>query len=493
MDIRALVRSHIAWNLVFATVWLYATGGTGSLFSFLYLLVIIESSALAGLKGTLVVTAASSLLYWLPVHLEWCGVLSPFHGSLREGMLAKNRYPLSLLVFTLSAMFLTALLASYSSEKIKRTGTILEATAKGIQDLKAIHEHIVRCIHSGLTTVSLDNRITSFNHAAERITGYKAYHMLGRPVEDIFGPFPQESYSSHEESGSTPLRWEQTFKNAEGKELPLGFSKAALRDHHGTELGHVFVFQDLTAYKQMEEELKRADRMAAIGELATGLAHEIRNPLASLYGSVEILNRELSLRETHKRLMDIILNESERLNELITDFLQFASPSMASKDSIPLKLLVEETLMLIQNGSQWRKDCHVVIDIPQGLCAYGNRKQLEQVLWNLLLNALDAMPHGGEILVSAREKKKRSPRCTSRNSEKAPMVEWSISDTGVGIPNEQVNKIFDPFFTTKEQGSGLGLAVVFRIIEKHGGTIRVKSTPGGGTTFLILLPLGKPV
>ena len=405
---------------------------------------------------------------------------------------ARDNYTITL-ILALSLVCFTVLVNSYSRQQITQTGRILEETGKDVQTLQAIHEHIVRCIHSGVVTISPDNHITSFNQAAERITGYAAEEILGSTVDEIFGHLPMDSLRHGTETTNTPLRWEQAFRRKEGREVPLGFSGALLRDHEGNGLGHVFVFQDLTAYKQMEEELKRADRMAAIGELAAGLAHEIRNPLASLYGSVEILKRDLPLEGTKKRLMEIVLHESERLNELIAGFLQFANPFVTAKESVPLRALVEHTLTLIQNCSEWKTTITVATDIPQHVCIHGSRSQIEQILWNLLLNALQALPQGGEIQISAREKKTHSARSGSRGPIKPRLIEWVISDTGVGIPREHLKKIFDPFFTTKEHGSGLGLAVVYRIVEKHGGSIRVESTPGKGTTFAMVFPQTDPL
>lgn len=493
----ALVAFHILSDLALATGWLYATGGAGSLFSFLYLVVVIEASVLLDPKGTMFATVVAGALYWLMAHLEFTRVFVPIQGSIHEGLLPSDHYPVSLVLFTLAAMFLTAGLSSYSKEKIKRARRILAQTAEGMEDLKAIHEHIVRCIHSGLVTADRYGRITSFNRAAERITGLGNSEVVGRSIHEVFRfDNPQEADGPEEgvrTQAHAPFRWESSFEDRQGRKMILGFSSSPLLDHRGRPLGRVYVFQDLTAYKQMEEELKRADRMAAIGELAAGLAHEIRNPLASLYGSVEILKSELDLRDTHRRLMEIVVSESERLNGLIGEFLQFANPTTVAKEPISLRELVEETLLLFRNSSQWREDFSVVVDIPPELTLYGNRSQMGQVLWNLLLNAVQAMPEGGRIHIQGRQiRASLGPDEGSAPARKAEIsaVEWTVSDTGVGIPKEDVGKIFDPFFTTKPEGSGLGLAVVYRIVEKHGGKISVESEVGRGTTFRILVPTG---
>ena len=259
----------------------------------------------------------------------------------------------------------------------------------------------------------------------------------------------------------------------------LGCSGAVLQDHKGDPFGHLIVFQDLTYYKQMEEALRRKEKLAAIGEMAAGLAHEIRNPLASLYGSIQLLQAEISLEGTQERLMGIVLKESERLDALITDFLLFAFPHVGETESIPLRELVEETLEVFKKGPHFHEGFNVDVRMDPTVRIDGNRRQIQQILWNLLLNAAQSMSEGGEIRVEAEQTRSRAG---------VPSVSWRVKDTGRGIAAENLTRIFDPFYTSRQGGTGLGLAIVHRIVENHGGRIHVRSDLGKGTVFEIELP-----
>ena len=278
--------------------------------------------------------------------------------------------------------------------------------------------------------------------------------------------------------------------------VSLVFPSSPLNDEKGEEIGHIVIFQDLTRLKEMEDELRRADRLKALGGLAAGMAHEIRNPLASISGSIQVLSDDLELSHDDKHLMDIILRETERLNALVTDFLVFAKPA-TKKEKIDLEEIIEETLKLVETKSDMQgvSTCR---KFHERTTIYADPKQVKQVFLNFFLNSLEAMVNGGELSVGINNdttdynQKQDDVACgtmkeVSSNEDAYAVV--TISDTGIGIDEEDIDKIFDPFFTTREQGTGLGLAVVYRIIESHGGFVDVKSVKGKGTTFLIFLPI----
>ena len=264
----------------------------------------------------------------------------------------------------------------------------------------------------------------------------------------------------------------------------LGFSLSALKDSSDQEIGSILIFQDLTKLREMEEDLKRADRLAAIGKMAAGIAHEIRNPLASISGSIEILKDELGNAGPNKQLMGIILREVGRLNSLIEDFLLFARPISPGKEKIHLNPLVKEILKMFANSPDFNPQIRLETRYRDDLFIQGDPHQIRQVFWNLFINAAQAMPKGGELLVEL-----------SKNSSSLPFSkgqangEISISDTGVGIEENEIGKIFDPFFTTKERGTGLGLSIVHSILESYGGKIKVQSQKGIGSVFSVYLPL----
>jgi len=473
---------QVGWDLLFAVAWIYCTGGSGSLFVFLYLFVIMEATALLGTRGSVLTALLCGFFYWAELHLEIHGNLWPMAAPIAASIASHpGTYPVGLLVFILASMLSTAWLTTTLRQRVSQAGVMLREQSAGLRNLMNLNDAIVRCIRSGLVTLDMEGRITSFNEAASSITGFGAGEVLGEKLERVLGVVPPDALASDGDRGSLPVRWEQLFQRRDGRILTLGLSASVLQDHMGNPFGHLLIFQDLTSYKQMEEELRRAEKLAAIGELAAGLAHEIRNPLASLYGSIQLLQGELELGESNRRLMQIILQESERLNELIGDFLLFASPRPGSKEEFCLLPLVEETLALLEKHPSFREGIRVSLRIDRSLKLVASRKQMQQIFWNLLLNAVQALPDGkGEIRVEAEAK--------ARRDDPAGWVTIRIRDTGRGIQPENLDKIFDPFFTTREEGTGLGLSVVYRIVESHGGRIRVSSDPGAETVFQIDLP-----
>ena len=299
--------------------------------------------------------------------------------------------------------------------------------------------------------------------------------MTARLAEVIpaFGPFLESLFG--------PFQDEIEYTNREGKTFIFGFKSVPIPNKDGTTVGAIIDFQDLTLVKKMKAELERADRLAAIGELSARIAHEIRNPLASISGSVQLIAGGKSIDPQDKVLLNIVLRETERLNTLIKDFLNYARPTPPVKTKIRLSWLLGEIKTLLEadprfSGISFHEEC------PEGLNLFVDGDQFRQVLWNLFVNAAEAM--GGEGTITF--------RAVVSGGGVKPLagnpVLLSVADTGVGIAEEELGQLFEPFHTTKPGGSGLGLAMVYRIIETHGGHIRVSSTKGQGTEFTISLP-----
>ncbi len=476
-----LVKLQVVWDLAFTTMWIFWTGGTGSLFLFLYLFIIIEACILLDLFNSAMIAFLCGLSYWAELHLEFHQALFPKATLIAAPVITSpSEYPVSNLIFILAAMLSAAWLTISLKQRLSKTDSLLREKSDSIQDLLLINDSIVRCIRSGLITLDWEQRITSVNKAAVMITQHNEEDLLGNKVEDFLGSIPLEELTEQEVSSDIPLRWEQSFLRKDNIRMTLGCSGAVLQDSHENRLGHLIVFQDLSYYKQMEEELKRAEKLAAIGEMAAGLAHEIRNPLASLYGSIQLLQNELSLEGSQMRLMNIILKESERLNGLITDFLQFASPNAGLKESFCFLVLATETLEVFKQGPHKHSGIEIITNIDPTLQLYANLRQTQQMLWNLLLNAVQAISEKGIIRIKAEE---------TKSTDGYHFVTLIIEDTGKGIPLENQNKIFDPFYTNRQEGTGLGLSIVYRIVENHEGRIHVKSKVGEGTKFKIDMPL----
>jgi two-component system, NtrC family, sensor histidine kinase PilS len=240
----------------------------------------------------------------------------------------------------------------------------------------------------------------------------------------------------------------------------------------------------------MERELRRNERLAAVGRLSASMAHEIRNPLAAISGSIQVLRAERErapTRDEARRLMDIVLRETDRLNRLLTEFLEYARPGPLRLGALPVEEVLAEVLAIFDSGRP--PGVEVVLEVESGLCLHADPGGIRQLLWNLLLNAAQAMPEGGAIAISARAvSSPQEPSAGGRNTgEDGGWVELAVRDAGVGIPAAALEHIFDPFFTTKPGGTGLGLATVHRIVEEHGGSIRVQSAEGKGTSFHVRL------
>jgi two-component system sensor histidine kinase PilS (NtrC family) len=459
---------QLVHDLLFATATVALTGGIESPFVVLYTLGIVNASLLLYRRGTILAVALSVLALALAARLpapvggetadesvRW--LLAPRPGAPAEAQLG--------LVLSLAGFVAIGALASYLADQLRRTSERLRAKSIDLAELEALNHLIVQSIQSGLLTVAPDGRVTSFNRAAGEITGRPAAEVIGRPVSELFPTMNLDAATGRD-------RWEVDYARPTGETLTLGFSVSALGEG-GPPLGKIVLFQDLTPYKALEEQVRRADKLAAVGKLAAGMAHEIRNPLASMSGSVQVLRLELvTASAEHRRLMDIVVRETDRLNELITDFLLFARPGAPRREAVELGAVIEETAALAARG----RDGQVVIDtrVAGPLPLAGDPRELRQVFWNLLVNAEQAMPRGGRVEVRA---------------QAVPGgVEVTVRDSGEGIAAKDLPRIFDPFFTTKPNGTGLGLAIVHRIVQSHGGTIDVASRPGVGTTFTLRLP-----
>ena len=359
-----------------------------------------------------------------------------------------------------SAVFLVGMLAGYLSEQARTAGQRLMDASRDLEALKALNGHIITSIQSGLLTYTLDHRIIFFNPAAGVITGYKPEAVLYAKSTELF-----PGIQRHETSEGLS-RWEEQFRRPDGALLQVGYSLSPLRDGRGRHQGWILILQDLTRLREMEESVRRSERFAGIGRMAAGIAHEIRNPLASMSGSIQILAASDHLDGTNQRLMKIVLRETDRLNELVNEFLEFARPTPPAFEDTSLKQLLEEMILVFrylhteENESMINADVDVELVMDDDTQVEADPRQLRQIFWNLLNNAIQAMPDGGAVRMVV----SRRPR----------EVEVKIVDQGVGIPTEKLNRIFDPFYSTKKGGTGLGLALVHRILDEHNGRVHVE-------------------
>ncbi|HKZ46888.1 MAG TPA: ATP-binding protein [Thermodesulfobacteriota bacterium] len=471
---------QIFGDIFLITATVYVTGGLESFLSFLYFLSIISASILLNRKGGFYAASASSIAYGLLVNLDFYRALPAKYKVILIGGISYERGDiLATLALNIIGFFTVAFLTGYLAERTVTVEKELEEKKIDFRKLEAINKYIIENINSGILTIDADARITSFNRAAEKITGYTLGEIYNQAVDMVFPLLMKEGYSvASLEGDQSYLRIDKPFKRNDGKEIFLGLSVSPMKEG-----GYIIIFQDLTRLKDIEEQLKRADRLRALGELAAGMAHEVRNPLASISGSVQVLKDSVVLGGDNKHLMDIIIRESDRLNTLITDFLLFAKPAVKMTD-VSLNDIIMDTVEIFKNSPEC-KGVDIQIKLQDDLMVEGDVRQLKQVFWNLFLNAGHVMPNGGRLEVRGQG---LSPEPRTLTPE---FTEITISDTGSGIDAEDINRVFDPFFTTSDFGTGLGLAVVHRIVEGHHGRIEVKSKKGDGTSFKITLPMVK--
>ncbi|MBW1720733.1 MAG: PAS domain S-box protein [Deltaproteobacteria bacterium] len=488
--LRSLVRLAYVQLLVdtgLVTAIIYTTGGMDSIFSFLYILTIINACMLLYRRGGLIIATASSLLYGLLLALHYYEIIHPFGSRMvSPPAYLEGEIFYSILVNS-AAFYLVAFLASFLSEQVRKGSVELKARQNDILKLEALNERIIRSITSGLITLNHRGRVILFNPAAEAIFGISARESIGRPVRDVLPVLGdllnEETRRSDSEASFTPGFIDFPFKRRDGEERFLRLSVSTFHLSEAGEVGRILVIQDMTEIRKIEDEMKRVEGLAMVGELAAGIAHEIRNPMASISGSVQMLKEEMGRDSIHQRLMDIVLREINRLNSLVSDFLLFARPRPANFRRLDLNQLILESLELFRNTERWQDHVQVKTELTEPLSIESDPEQIKQVLWNLYLNAVEAMPKGGTILVRTGKTVTENPSSGHRE-----MAEIVIRDTGEGFREEALENLFTPFYTTKAKGSGLGLAIVKRIVEGLKGEVHGKNHPGGGAEVIIRLP-----
>ncbi len=478
-----LLCTQLFIDAILETALIYFSGGIFSHYTVLYGLTILSGSIFYQVAGGVWSCTWASALYALVIWLE-------HSGRIPSAITDKDVMPLvGSMVFlrvylNVCFFYLIAFLSGFLSERAQRKGQEAQIATSELQRVQVNTDDILRYMSSGLITIDEEGRIISFNRAAARI--------LGCPYQDHYeNRLCSEVFVKHlKEFGDRLMRvldkgilhdnYELWLTPAtDGKSHPIGVKTTLLTQIDGEKRGVIAHFEDLTEQKRLERRMRRADRLAAVGGLSAGIAHEIRNPLASISGAVQILKEEVNLRGDSLRLLNLVIRESDRLNGIISNFLYFSRLETSNMEDVYLDILIDDMLFLIKNQPEVIEHAEQIqyqINIAPEMIVYGNKGQLEQLFLNLSLNALHAMSYVGEIRISA----------TLETALDIVLIRFE--DNGKGIPADQIDKIFEPFYTNRRGGTGLGLAIVSRIVENHRGEIRVESTPGKGTRFLIRLP-----
>ncbi|MCK4468823.1 MAG: PAS domain S-box protein, partial [Desulfobacterales bacterium] len=373
------------------TALVYVTGGIESIYSVLYPLVIIYSALFLAGRGGLISASVSSIFYGLLLDLEYYGFIQPVSPLGYDYNFDAN-YVFSRIVIHIISFYIVALLTSFAVKREKRAEDLLAEKESAFDQLDLLHRSIIESVDTGILTVDLNGNIKSFNTGAEKITGFLRSKIINKKINDAL---PVLSKMLNKEN-----RWKQgsRFEVADSGKI-MGCSVSPLVDGDREKIGNILIFQDLTVIKEMEGQIEKNKRLAFVGEMAAGLAHEIRNPLASISGPIQMLSKDLRLDETDRKLMQIILRGKDRLEGFVKDFLLLARPKQSERKDIDVKAIIDDVLESLCFSPEWHEDIEVNRDLCNQSSIYGNRAEIRQVIWNMISNAVQAMPEGGRLKI----------------------------------------------------------------------------------------------
>ena len=448
--------SQIAVDLLLITWTVNRTGGVDSALSSLYFLEIVMSSILLERRGAFLAGTASSLIHFAHMDLSYFKYIPSTTAAWPD--LSSLQYIISLSIFGFCSV---AFLSNSLAESLRRTGVALEKSTGQVAFLQAFSDRIMHSLGTGLITTDIDGRIYLFNPAAEEITGYRTDEALRLKIGEVFpGMLPKVDSS----------RFEISTTRQDGISVNLRFSVSPLMIDEKNTAGYVWCFDDVTELRVLERQMRQKEQMAAIGAMSAGIAHEIRNPLASIAGSFNLLQSDLKLDPDQRQLAEIITRETERLNRTIPEFLSYARPQSPARKSVDLAELISETVQLMRNSSEVTQQ-HRIETWLRSVRADVDESMMRQVFYNLASNAIKAMPDGGTLSISLE----------GRNGN----AQIRFEDTGVGLGEDELKRLFVPFNSSFRNGTGLGLPIVYQIINAHNGAIAVRSRKGMGTSVII--------
>lgn len=466
--------AQILCDIVIITGLVYISGGPDSGFTFLYLGAVSSGAILLGRYGGLVAAGLAAVFYAVLVDLMYFGVipvLDPGDFPARvwtvPGLVAN-------VTLNIVAFLATGLLVAAASEQLRQTRADLDRRKEEMEKLQALHASVLNSMSSGVLTTDLKGVVTYSNPSASELLRVPQGGLTGRNVLSL-GLLDPDVWPRILKAENELLRFEGN-RTVLGPEYYFGVSVTALRDGHGKTSGRILIFQNLTAMKKLESEVRLNEKMAAVGELAAAIAHEIRNPLASISGSVQVLKGSAPAGSANHRLMEIVVRESKRLSEILEDFLKYTKPRERAAEAVDAPSALRDVMTLLRHSDELSGKHKLEVRVePEALVIQADAGQIRQVFWNLARNAIAAMPEGGTLKVESRV-----------DGDIWTVV---ISDTGKGMTPEERDRLFTPFAHSFPGGTGLGLAIVHRIVTEHGGGIRVETAPEKGTAISLTFPI----
>jgi len=473
-DSQWFIFTQILIDTLFVTVFVRMSGGEESIFIFLYFFSIIAGGFFLS-QGKLFIAVFFTSIFYVGIILKMAPI-DAFMKSKLPTYIWDNRFTIYRIGIQVIALWGVAILTSILSREIQKR-------KREYKKLERFNENLLQSIQSGILTVDLDNKLTYLNKAGEEILETPQEKGLGENILNVF-PALGKYIDKQMKVQTHPHHTHLVLKKPGARDKIIGFSISTLYDSENNPAGKIIIFQDLTRYKAMEKRVHESEKLATVGRFAAGLAHEIRNPLASLSGSIQVLKNTLNLNGTELDLMEIVLRETDRLNRLVSDFLQFSQFGKENLQNIKLYPFTEEIISILSKENQGNGVRFVNL-LPKDLVVHSDRDRLKQVFWNILINAVQAKDKEDHVISIRCATEKNGDEGIPYDSDSTTIL---IQDNGKGIPKDALRKIFEPFFTTRSDGTGLGLSIAYQIMNSLGGNISVKSIVGKGTIFRLTLP-----
>ena len=474
---------------------IFTTGGVESPLSFLFLFVIVASSVMLPRAACYLTASGASIIYGLLVDLEYFNVIQPIYFFPKSTVSFQGAYLFYTIAINIASFFSVAYLSSILDNRLRLIKDELQNKNIDFKKLQEFHRNVVQNMVNGLMTTDLEGRVTAVNIACESITGYSLSESIGKhcyqllPMQELSRLFTYKG-----DSISMPYHMEGECARKDGEAILISLKishllspEADLKKNLEQQVeGYICVFEDRTEIHKMEEKMKQSEQLAAVGKFSAGLAHEIRNPLASLSGSIQVLKETLVTDEDQQQLMNIVLKETERVNNIVTDFLSYAQPRKSKSTVIDLTQLLQDIVILMKNSNEYDPSINIqLVAPPDHIIIQSEEAQIKQMIWNLCINGIQAMDKSGNLTMTLRKVEGYQHKKFQTDRRGVVII---VEDQGRGISPEEQESIFDPFFTTREEGVGLGLPTVKQIIERFAGYIGVESELGRGTCFDIFLP-----